>query len=239
MCDGADGGGSAGAGPGRLRVVPPRTARRRVVADPVRVAASSRTPTATATSAPTSPPACGITCWPPATTRFAAADVADGARGNRLRPRTCNWPAVKSAGRSSPSGLLPEALLTGSASIYQSIRCALALANHLDEPQPEWEVAVGRLGHAIVAHPEAFTEKPHHSMEWYYPILGGALRGPAADARIDERWARLRGQRAGHPLRRRSAVGHRRRDMRTGADARGDGRPRPCARAVRQHATSA
>src|SRR6478752_8976528 len=49
----------------------------------------------------------------------------------------------------SPSGLLPEALLTGSASIYQSIRCALALANHLGEPQPEWEVAVGRLGHAI------------------------------------------------------------------------------------------
>ena len=89
----------------------------------------------------------------------------------------------------SPSGLLPEALLTGSASIYQSIRCALALANHLDEPQPEWEVAVGRLGHAIVAHPEAFTEKPHHSMEWYYPVLGGALRGPEAEVRIDARWA--------------------------------------------------
>ena len=25
-------------------------------------------------------------------------------------------------------------------------------------------------------------------MDWYYPILGGALRGRAADARIDERW---------------------------------------------------
>ena len=139
----------------------------------------------------------------------------------------------------SPSGLLPEALLTGSASIYQSIRCALALANHLDEPQPEWEVAVGRLGHAIVAHPEAFTEKPHHSMEWYYPILGGALRGP--DGRRADRRALggLRGQRAGHPLRRRSTLGHRRRDLRTGADAGGDGRPRPCARAVRQHATPA
>lgn len=89
----------------------------------------------------------------------------------------------------SDSGLLEEALLTGSASIYQSIRCALALANHLGEPQPEWEVAVGRLGHAIVAHPESFTEKPHHSMEWYYPILGGALRGSAAEARINDRWS--------------------------------------------------
>lgn len=86
------------------------------------------------------------------------------------------------------SGPLPEALLTSSASIYQSIRCALALASHLDEPQPEWEVAVGRLGHAIVAHPSAFTEKPHHSMDWYYPILGGALRGPAAAERISSRW---------------------------------------------------
>lgn len=25
-------------------------------------------------------------------------------------------------------------------------------------------------------------------MDWYYPILGSALRGPAADARIKQRW---------------------------------------------------
>lgn len=89
----------------------------------------------------------------------------------------------------SPSGRMEEALLTGCASIFHSIRCALALANYLDEPQPEWEVALGRLGHAIAAHPDSFTEKPHHSMDWYYPILGGALRGDAADARIADRWS--------------------------------------------------
>jgi len=88
----------------------------------------------------------------------------------------------------SEHAMMQEGLLTGSASIYHSIRCAVALANHLGEPQPEWEIALGRLGHAIVAHPEAFEDKPHHSMEWYYPILGGALRGSAAQARIDERW---------------------------------------------------
>lgn len=88
----------------------------------------------------------------------------------------------------SRSGPLPEALLTGSASIYHSIRCAVALANHLDRAQPEWELALGRLGHAIVAHPESFTEKPHHSMDWYYPILGGAMRGQQAEDRIDARW---------------------------------------------------
>ncbi len=88
----------------------------------------------------------------------------------------------------SSSGRLTEALLTGSASTYHSIRCAVALANHLDRPQPEWELALGRLGHAVAEHPEAFTEKPHHSMDWYYPILGGALRGQAAEDRIDRRW---------------------------------------------------
>ena len=79
-------------------------------------------------------------------------------------------------------------MLTGCASIYHSIRCALALADYFDDPQPEWEVAVGRLGHAIAEHPESFVAKDRWSMEWYYPVLGGALRGAAARARIDERW---------------------------------------------------
>lgn len=88
----------------------------------------------------------------------------------------------------SESGLLPEALLTGCSSVYHSIRCALALAAFVEDPQPEWELAVGRLGHAITDHPEAFTEKERYSMDWYYPILGSALRGPAATARIQQRW---------------------------------------------------
>ncbi|OMC38184.1 prenyltransferase [Mycobacterium sp. GA-1841] len=88
----------------------------------------------------------------------------------------------------SPSGPVSEALLTGCASVYHSIRCGLALAEYLGDPQPEWEVAVGRLGHAIADHPEAFSAKDTHAMEWYYPVLGGALRDSAAQARIDDRW---------------------------------------------------
>lgn len=88
----------------------------------------------------------------------------------------------------SDSGLIQEALLTGSASIYHSMRCALALANYVDEPQPEWEFAVGQLGHAIAEHPEAFLVKDTHAMEWYYPVLCGAVRGDAARERIDSRW---------------------------------------------------
>ena len=95
---------------------------------------------------------------------------------------------AKSTWARSASGPEPEALLTGCASIYHSIRCALALADYFDDPQPEWEVAVGRLGHAIAEHPESFVAKDRWSMEWYYPVLGGALRGAAARARIDERW---------------------------------------------------
>lgn len=89
----------------------------------------------------------------------------------------------------SASGPEPDSLLTGCASIYHSLRCALALADYFDDPQPEWEVAVGQLGHAIADHPEAFVVKDRWSMEWYYPVLGGALRGAAARARIDERWS--------------------------------------------------
>ena len=85
-------------------------------------------------------------------------------------------------------GSVEEALLTGCASIFHSVRCALALANYVDDPQPDWEIALGRLGHALTAHPEAFAEKDRHSMDWYYPVLGSALRGASAVARINQRW---------------------------------------------------
>jgi hypothetical protein len=81
-----------------------------------------------------------------------------------------------------------EALLTGSSSTYHALRCGLALADHFDEPQPEWEIAAGRLGHVIAEHPEAFLDKARFSMDWYYPVLGGAVRGEAGKAQIASRW---------------------------------------------------
>ncbi len=82
-----------------------------------------------------------------------------------------------------------KALLTGSASSCQSLRCGLALADRVGEPQVDWEFAVGRLAHVVAEHKEAFLDKDRYSMDWYYPILGGALRGTAADRRISEGWA--------------------------------------------------
>jgi len=81
-----------------------------------------------------------------------------------------------------------DALLTGSSSAYQALRCGIALAELLDDPQPEWELGAGLLQHAVACHPEVFLDKTRFSMDWYYPVLGGALRGPVGADRLVERW---------------------------------------------------
>jgi hypothetical protein len=81
-----------------------------------------------------------------------------------------------------------HALLTGCSSIYQSLRCAVALGEYLGDPQPDWELAAGRLGHVVARHPEAFADKSRFSMDWYYPVLGGPVRGPAAGQRLAGGW---------------------------------------------------
>ncbi|MDN5745789.1 MAG: prenyltransferase [Nocardioidaceae bacterium] len=79
-------------------------------------------------------------------------------------------------------------LLTGNASIYQSLRAGVALAELMNDPQPEWELAGGRLGHAVRAHPDLFADKSTYSMDWYYPVLGGAVRGEQARDMVARRW---------------------------------------------------
>jgi hypothetical protein len=81
------------------------------------------------------------------------------------------------------------ALLTGSASIYHSLRCAVAIAECLAKDRPDWELASGRLGHAVAHHPGAFAPKVEFAMDWYYPMLSGALEGEAGRQRIAEGWS--------------------------------------------------
>ncbi|MGH3170469.1 MAG: prenyltransferase, partial [Trebonia sp.] len=45
-----------------------------------------------------------------------------------------------------------------------------------------------RLADLIGAHPEAFADKSRFAMDWYYPVLGGAVRGAAAAARLTADW---------------------------------------------------
>ncbi len=51
-------------------------------------------------------------------------------------------------------------------------------------PQPDWELAAGRLAHVVGCHPEAFADKSRFSMDWYYPVLGGSLRGDRTPRRL-------------------------------------------------------
>jgi hypothetical protein len=88
------------------------------------------------------------------------------------------------------SGRLEEyALLTGSSSIYHSLRCAIACAERLGFERPDWEFAAGRLAHAVAYDPGAFAPKVEFAMDWYYPVLSGAMTGQAARRCIDAAWS--------------------------------------------------
>jgi hypothetical protein len=80
------------------------------------------------------------------------------------------------------------ALLTGSSSIYSSLRCAIASAERLGRDRPDWELSLGSLAIAIAHRPDRFLDKQRWAMDWYYPILGGVLRGHAAQARVAAGW---------------------------------------------------
>jgi hypothetical protein len=83
----------------------------------------------------------------------------------------------------------PGALLTGSSSIHASIRHAIAIAERLGHERPDWELSLGQLAIAIAHRPERFLDKDRWAMDWYYPILGGPLRGHSAHARVAAGWA--------------------------------------------------
>jgi hypothetical protein len=81
------------------------------------------------------------------------------------------------------------ALLTGSSSICHSLRCAIAIAEHLGHERPDWELSAGRLADVIAHQPEAFAPKHRWAMDWYYPVLTGVIGDDAGRARLSERFA--------------------------------------------------
>ena len=118
------------------------------------------------------------------------------------------WPMIEAGigfalGLQAPSGEIfwarnragaidPMALLTGSCSIYMSLKCALAVAALLGEERPAWGKAMEKLEYAIRNLPHHFNMiKSRFSMDWYYPILCGAVSGPEARMRIDKGWEKF------------------------------------------------
>jgi hypothetical protein len=83
----------------------------------------------------------------------------------------------------------PMALLTGSSSVYMSLKCALAVASVLGKRRSDWAKALKKLGEAIRNRPNLFNMmKARYSMDWYYPVLCGAVTGADARRRINRSW---------------------------------------------------
>jgi len=80
------------------------------------------------------------------------------------------------------------ALLSGTSSIQHALRCGHALGEIVGAPRPAWNVAADQMAAAVALAPEAFAPKDRWAMDWYYPVLTGALTGEAAKARLAEGW---------------------------------------------------
>lgn len=81
------------------------------------------------------------------------------------------------------------ALLTGSSSMYHSTRCALALSRLVGHERTDWIPRIERLGNVLREQPEgAFAPKNRWAMDWYYPVLSGAVTGDAAVQRLAARY---------------------------------------------------
>jgi GH15 family glucan-1,4-alpha-glucosidase len=88
-------------------------------------------------------------------------------------------------------------LLTGTASIQHALRLGADIADLVGSPavRTTWlaasEVKIAAI-HREVDRPEhaasAFEPKTRWAMDWYYPVLTGALTGAAAKARVADRW---------------------------------------------------
>ena len=86
-----------------------------------------------------------------------------------------------------PSGAIPW-FPNGHTDPWDHVECAMALADWVGDAQPDWELDAGRLAHVVSEHPEAFLDKSRYLMDWYYPVLGGAVRGEVATTRLRDKW---------------------------------------------------
>ncbi|MFK8023771.1 MAG: prenyltransferase [Ilumatobacter sp.] len=83
------------------------------------------------------------------------------------------------------------ALMTGTSSIQHALRCGADLAEALNDPRPHWRDAADQMTQSVRTRPDAFEPKLRWAMDWYYPVLTGALRGDEAKARMADGWDRF------------------------------------------------
>lgn len=80
------------------------------------------------------------------------------------------------------------ALQTGSASIQHALRCGAATGLATGSARPDWVEAADIMATLVAHAPLAFQPKSRWAMDWYYPVLTGALEGDAAKARLADGW---------------------------------------------------
>ena len=92
----------------------------------------------------------------------------------------------------SPAGDIDHmALLTGSSSVFMSLKCGIAIARILHRDHAAWSDAAKRLAGTIRYAQHRFEKsKARFSMDWFYPILAGAVTGSAARQRISDYWSK-------------------------------------------------
>ena len=93
----------------------------------------------------------------------------------------------------SPRGRVDRmSLLTGCSSIFMSLKCALEIARLVGREIPDWKQRLRRLADAIAHKPHRFNmTKSRFAMDWYYPILCGAISGHDAQKRFDKYWKKF------------------------------------------------
>lgn len=101
----------------------------------------------------------------------------------------------------APDPQTPEddALLAGNSAIYKSLGCAIRLATIAQNEHiaggadiDGWRASHARLGAALKSKPDRFDRtwesKERYSMDWYYPVLSGALTHQDGTQRLNDKW---------------------------------------------------
>lgn len=81
------------------------------------------------------------------------------------------------------------ALLTGSSSIAHALMCGDQLGRAIGRRRPSWVRAAAAISAAIVERPDAFAPKERFAMDWYYPVLSGAMDTSDGKARLADGWS--------------------------------------------------
>lgn len=79
-------------------------------------------------------------------------------------------------------------LLTGSSSIRHALHCGAALGDLLGDPHPQFIAAADAIDQIINTNLDAFEPKERWAMDWYYPVMTGAMTGIRAKSRLAEKW---------------------------------------------------